>query len=107
MPSAASFVTLVGNPTVMGNKKVQTIDWTAPNPYVVGGVSFPASNFNIGGFESGYGSVSQSGNYRAELRFSANGAGPAKVVVFVMATGLEAGAIDLSAEKFRLTFVGV
>lgn len=108
MPTGATYTPLIGHPTLWGITKVESIDWTGPDPYVVGGVSFPASNFGWGAFQSGYGAVSQSGTYRAELRFSNNGAqATAKIVVFVIATGLEAAAISLTAEKFRLTFTGI
>lgn len=105
---AQSIFPLVGNPTVWGNKKVETFDWVGPTLYTVGGTSFPASNFNWGAFEAGFGGVSQAGTYRAEFRFSGNGAQQTvKIVVFVVATGLQAAAIDLSAQTFRLTLIGV
>lgn len=98
---------LVGYPTVVGTKKVQTFDWTAPNPYVVGGVSISCVPFGWGAFESGYGGVSESGTYWCHVRFSGKGAQQTcKVMVFVTATGVEATAIDLSAEIFRLNLVG-
>lgn len=99
---------LLGYPTKWANKNVEAIDFAGPDPYVVGGVPLAASDFGWGGFDSGYGSVSQSGTYFAMIRFSADGAQrTAKVLVFVSATGAEAGAIDLSAESFRLNLVGV
>lgn len=102
------FTPLLGYPTKWGQKQVETIDYTGPTLYAPGGMSFAASNFGWGGFDSGYGGISQSGNYRAEVRFSGSGAQQTcKIVIFVMATGLEAGAIDLDAEIFRITLIGV
>lgn len=100
------FTPLIGYPTKWGNKNCETFDWVPPNPYVVGGVSFPASALGFGGIDSGYGGVSQSGNYRNEIRMTGDGAQQTcKIMVFVVATGLEAAAIDLSAEKFRTTLI--
>lgn len=107
MPTPSVINPLIGYPTVVGTKKVQTFDWTAPNPYVVGGVLVYAQPFGWGAFESGYGGVSESGTYWCQVRFSGKGAQTScKVMVFVTATGLEAAAIDLSAEIFRLNLVG-
>ena len=110
MASAAVVSPLVGYPRIIaGGKKFIAFDWTAPNPYVAGGVivDAQAGGFNWGAFESGQASVAQSNNYWALIRFFGNGAQKqAKIVVYVSATGLEAGAIDLSAEIFRITMVG-
>lgn len=103
-----AFTPLLGYPTKWGNKNVESIDWVGPVLYAAGGIAFPSGNFGWGAFDSGYGSVSQSGTYSAVIRFSGDGAQISpKVVVFVNATGAEAGALDLSDEVFRLTFVGV
>lgn len=105
MPAANS--PLIGYPSIFGDRKVIALDWNAPNPYVAGGVSFPAANLGWGGLDAGFGGVSQSGTYFSLIRFSADGSvRTAKVVVYVSATGAEAGAIDLSAEYFRLFFIG-
>lgn len=103
-----AFTPLLGYPTKFGQKQVETIDYTGPTLYVVGGMEFPASNFGWGGFDSGFGGVSQDGTYRAEIRFEGSGARQvAKIVIFDIATGLEAAAIDLHAQVFRLMFFGV
>ena len=108
MPTNPKIASLPGYRTVMGQKQVVCFDWTGPNPYVVGGVTINASQFGMGGFDFASGSVSQSETYQCDIRFSGNGSQPTcKVVVFVIATGLEAGAIDLSAETFRIALTGV
>ncbi len=103
------FTPLPGYPTKHRNKNFETIDWVGPEYYLPGGIEFPASNFGWGGFDSGYGQISQSGDYRVEVQFSNYGAvQTVLLVVFVVATGLEvAGSTDLSDEVFRLSLMGV
>lgn len=99
---------LPGYPTKFGQKIMMVVDWTGPTLYATGGVALAASGLGIGGIDMVFGGVSQSGTYRAEGRVLGSGARASiMVMVFVIATGLEAGAIDLDAEIFRLGILGV
>jgi hypothetical protein len=93
-----------------GGKFSDIIDWTGPKLYVPGtGELIPASAFgcpnNLLYADS---SVSVSGTYCAICRpYAAGGYTTWYLQILVMATGLEAGAIDLSAEKFKVWGFGV
>ena len=99
---------LPGYPTKWGQKIAQIVDWTGPTLYAAGGMTLLASDLAMGGIDIVLGGVSQSGTYRAEGRAIGTGTRASiKIMVFVIATGLEAGAIHLDAEIFRLCFIGV
>ena len=97
-----------GYPTKWGNKNVVSFDWQGPTLYTVGGETITASELGLGGIEGGFGGVSQSGTYSVQVCVSGYGAqSTCKLLIFLTADGAEAGAIDLDAEIFKLTLVGV
>lgn len=102
------FTPLPGYPTKWGNKNVQVIDLVGPNPYTVGGEPFPVSSLNFGGIDFVVGGLSSSQTYVVRALYPAAGTNQTvKLMWFIEATGVEAGAIDLSRETVRLLIVAV
>lgn len=101
---------LYGYPTKFGQKIAEVVNWVPGELYDTGGLPITAAQMAMGGIEDVIGGVSVSGTYKAEGRPVANEqAGQTyKVMVFVVATGLEAANdLDISTEEFRLFILGV
>ena len=99
---------LPGYMTKWGNKNVINFDWVGPTLYATGGIEITADELGIGGIDSGFGGASQSGTYIATVRKPSSGAAASVYIMISLAVdGAEAGAIDLDAEIFNLTLVGV
>ena len=96
----------------VGSKLEVVLDVTGPSTYATGGVTFSLSNYNVGGIsavEYVGGGVSSDGTYYVHGRTPTGNAAATssyKLVWTVVATGLEAGAIDLSGSTVRLLVKG-
>jgi len=116
---------LPGYPIYQGSKKISVIDFKGLATYTPGGEAIYASQFGEGGIDfielmnkqqisvGGdllVAAMSFSGTYYAtiEVPVTAVGAVPRVTIKwYVTATGVEAGAIDLSAEEVRFLAVFV
>lgn len=104
---------LPGYAQTFGTKDVVVIELAGPVLYAAGGQTIDAAQFGKGGFDfisCGQG-LSYSGTYFARVQYLPIDAAPslqnqsvktAKILWYVLATGAEAGAIDLSTEILRL-----
>ncbi len=92
-----------------GGKFTDFIDWTGPVLYATGGETINATDFGCpNNLLFAVGSASVSGTYFTVARpVAAGGYTTWKLMWYVSATGAEAGAIDLSAEKAKVFGVGV
>ncbi len=96
----------------VGSKLVAVIDVTGPVLYATGGKSISLSNYNLGGMsavEYISGGVSSNGTYivNGVTPTSHIGVSSSYLLMWtVVATGLEAGAIDLSGSTVRLLVYG-
>jgi len=92
-----------------GNKNTIVADIDGPDYYFTGGSEFTTDGLGIGAFESIELGISQSGTYRAEARFSADGPQTVfKMVITLVSNGNEAAyGLDLDGETFRATIIGV
>lgn len=98
---------MVMQPSPIGELFMSAADIKGPNPYAAGGVAISPQNFGLQSFKAVFGAAAQSGNYYAIGRSIAGpGASSIKLQWFVVATGAEAGAIDLSAETVRIVALG-
>lgn len=98
---------MVMQPSPIGELFMSAADVKGPNPYAAGGVAVSPQNFGLQSFKAVFGAVTQSGTYFVQGRSIAGpGANSIKLVWSVVATGAEAGAIDLSAETVRIVALG-
>lgn len=116
---------LMGYPIYQGSKKIQVVDLSGLSTYTPGGETIQAAQFGQGGIdyvqlmnqklETIGGDMvmvaeSFSGTYFVTIEVGAGTVGAVSSVTikwYVVATGAEAGAIDLSAEKVRALFIFV
>jgi len=108
---------MVGYEQLFGTKKASVFELAGPTLYAPGGQTVNASQFGWGGFDYvSSGMLSYSGTYFVRVQPLPVDAAPSaqknggnsqvKVVWYVVATGAEAGAINLSAEIVRLLALG-
>lgn len=101
-----------------GTKKVGIVEVYGPTLYAAGGQTITASQFGLGGIEAiiTLGRTLSGTYFPAQVQPLPIDAAPSvplgaaasfKVPWFVVATGAEAGAIDLSTEIIRLLVIGV
>ena len=96
----------------VGSKLVAIVDLTGPTTYTTGGYSIDLSNYNIGGMaavEYVSGGASSNGTYLVHgvtPTGHANGTTSYLLMWIVVATGVEAGAIDLSGCTVRIMVYG-
>lgn len=95
----------------VGAKLEAFVDVTGPSLYATGGVAISATNMTLGGMstiEYVSGGVSSDGTYYVYGRTPTGNRSSAsyKLVWTVVATGAEAGAIDLSGSTVRLCVRG-
>ena len=96
----------------VGAKLMAIVDVTGPVLYATGGVTIDLSNYNLGGMSAveyiGAGTSSNATDYVEGRTPTGNTAATTsyKLVWTVVATGAEAGAIDLSGSTVRLMAYG-
>lgn len=108
---------LPGYEQLWGSKKAFLGELVGPTLYASGGQTVNASQLGWGGFDMVQAPcLSLSGTYMARVQLLPLDAAPSeflgacasvKVVWYVVATGAEAGAVDLSTEVMRLFAIGV
>ena len=122
---------LPGYPIYQGSKKISVVDLKGPVSYAGGGETIQAAQFGQGGIDAveplnkgivtmptaaadsvpEMVALSMSGTYFVTITFGTGTNGDAVTSVtikwYVTATGVEAGAIDLSAEIVRALFIFV
>lgn len=98
---------MVMQPSPVGELFMSMADVVGPNPYAAGGVAVSPQQFGLQTFKQVIGAVTRSGTYTVESRsISGPGGTSIKLIWAVVATGAEAGAIDLSAETVRIIAFG-
>jgi len=116
---------LPGYPIYQGSKKISVIDFKGLSTYTPGGETIQAAQFGEGGIDfiepmnkqylsingtSMVVAASFSGTYFVTIKVATTADGAVSSVTitwYVVATGVEAGAIDLSAEEIRFLAVFV